>query len=334
MKQYCTIPIFIPESACPFRCVYCNQYHIANLSQPISPQESREIIEKYLQTIHSHQIKTIAFFGGSFTGLAIDNQNQYLDIALEYKKAKKIDRIQLSTRPDYISKAILDNLKQHQVDIIELGAQSLDEQVLKNVHRGHTVQDVVQAAKLINEYQFELGLQMMIGLPSDTLQKSIQTAKQIVELKAKNTRIYPTLVIKDTALEQMYKENKYTPLSITEAVDWSAYIYKIFVENNIKVLRLGLHPSEGLMSGKNLIAGPFHVSFKELVYSEIWKRKIIKSIDKNLSKTICISVHSSQINFAIGYGKSNKKFLASYFNDIKFLIDNNLKEEEFKITYI
>lgn len=334
MKQYCTIPIFIPEKACPFRCVYCNQYHIANLSQPISPHESRELIEKYLQTIHSHQFKTIAFFGGSFTGLSIEEQNQYLDIALEYKKAKKINRIQLSTRPDYISSTILENLKKHEVDIIELGAQSLNEQVLKNVHRGHTVQNVVEAAQLINNYQFELGLQMMIGLPEDSLQKSIQTAKQIVELKAKYTRIYPTLVIKDTVLEQLYKQGKYNPLSIEEAIEWCTHIYEIFVKNNVKILRLGLHPSEGLISGKNLIAGPFHISFKELVISEIWKRKIMQSVKKDLSKTICISVAPQQINFAIGYGKKNKIFLASYFKEVKFIIDKELSEEEFKITYI
>ena len=151
MKKHAIIPIFIPHLGCENDCVFCNQKIITAKSDPVSPNDAEQTILEYLSTLRVYDdIKKcdnpptveIAFYGGSFTGLDIETQNKYLDLALKYKRLGKIDKIHMSTRPDYINSAILDNLKAHQVDIIELGVQSFDEAVLKASKRGHEISDI------------------------------------------------------------------------------------------------------------------------------------------------------------------------------------------------
>lgn len=279
-------------------------------------------ISEYLQTIpHQHPdvIVKVAFFGGNFTGLPISDQESYLQIVQPFIEKNRVHSIQLSTRPDYISEPILKMLKTYHVSLIELGAQSLDLDVLLQTRRGHTVHDVERSAHMILQYGFELGLQMMIGLPGDTKEKSIATAHKIAALGAQYTRIYPTLVIRDTDLEKGYKNGLYHPLTLDQAVEWCAQILPIFEQNHILILRLGLHPSDGLMHNETLIAGPFHVSFKELVLTAIWKEKLIQLSQNNKSDTFEIEVPKSEINYAIGYNSSNKKFLQKRFQKVIFI---------------
>lgn len=322
MKTNYTIPIFIPESACPFRCTYCNQYNITNKATSPSQTEVVSVIESYLKTIPKNRSQIsvkVAFFGGSFTGLPLKEQEAYLHTVQPYIEQKVVNAIQLSTRPDYINEEILNLLKKYHVALIELGAQSLDPDVLIKSHRGHTVADVAKSAQLILQHGFELGLQMMIGLPGDTLEKSLFTAQKFVEFGATYTRIYPTLVIKDTDLEQLYHAGNYTPLSIEEAVEWCTPIYKIFTDNNITILRMGLHPSEGFINKEVLVAGPFHVSFKELVLTAQWKEKLLQLSQNNNSDTFEVEVPKADINYAIGYNASNKIFLEQRFKKVIFI---------------
>lgn len=325
MKTHYVIPIFIPEKACPFRCVYCNQYHIANTVEIPSADKIHQIIEMYLESMPTSAWKRIAFFGGSFTGMSIEEQNDYLSIGKQYINKGKINELQISTHPTYITQPILDNLKNFGVRIIELGSQSLDNEVLKQAGRGHTVEDVERASHLILKNGFQLGLQMMIGLPGDTYEKTMKTAQKIVDLGANYTRIYPTLVIKDTHLEKLYQQKKYTPLHIDEAVCWSKDIMKLFDNNTITVLRIGLHPSEGLINKEVLIAGPFHVSFRELVDTARWK-EIFKQIKQVNNATLSISVNSKQYNAAIGYKKGNKNDLLKVFKKVEFLKDDSISD--------
>jgi histone acetyltransferase (RNA polymerase elongator complex component) len=321
LKTHYTIPIFIPESACPFRCSYCNQYNITDKTASPSTDEVVSIIHQYLSTIpfdHPDTEVKLAFFGGSFTGLSIEKQKCYLEVVQPFINSGHIKSIQLSTRPDYINDEILRMLKLYHVSIIELGTQSLDPMVLSLSKRGHTVADVEQSALLIRQHGFELGLQMMIGLPGDTLEKSIDTARKIVDLKADFTRIYPTLVIKNTDLEQEYLCGKYTPLTIEQAVNWCAQIVPLFEINHIKILRIGLHPSEGLINRDILVAGPFHVSFKELVFTKLWRQKL-EIVSENVTEnTFEVEVPHSEINYAIGYQSSNKKWLEQKFKKVVF----------------
>ena len=321
MKKHSNIPIFIPELACPHQCVFCDQEKISGTYSIPQPADVKDIVERYLETIPENRTIDIAFFGGSFTGLSVDLQEQYLKEVFKFIKNRKVSGIRLSTRPDYINEPILEMLKKYSVTTIELGAQSTSQEVLNESERGHTVENIRDASNLICKYGCELGLQMMIGLPGDSYERSIQTAKDIVSLGACNTRIYPAIVVKHTAMEKLYQSGKYSPLTLEQAVEWTKDIVHIFEENNVSILRMGLHPSDELVTGKSLIAGPFHASFKEMVMTQIWKELIdmeLQSINSNFSNNIKITVSDRQIHNAIGYRQTNREQLVSRGYTVRF----------------
>ena len=264
------IPIFIPHVGCKNDCAFCNQKSITGKVVAPSFEETEKIIEENLATMEGNHNK-IAFFGGSFTGIGEDLMEEYLRIAHKYVKKGFASGIRLSTRPDYIDEKILDTLEKYSVTNIELGAQSLDDEVLCAVGRGHSAKDVEKAAKMITERNIKLGLQMMIGVPLDTYEKSLKTAKRFVELGADETRIYPTVIIKDTRLEKMYNDKEYIPMSFDEAIDIAADCYSVFFENNVKVLRIGLQNSEGLK--ESVVGGFYHDALGEIVYSRVIRRR-------------------------------------------------------------
>jgi histone acetyltransferase (RNA polymerase elongator complex component) len=324
-KRHYNIPVFIPELACPFQCIYCNQQKISGRLKAPSDEEIMKIIEDHLSTIHSDESEVeLAFFGGNFTGISVSDQRHLLGLVQPFLRSGKINGIRLSTRPDYIDDDVLKILKDFGVKTIEIGAQSLDDNVLRLSKRGHTSKDTEKAAELILNKGFSLGLQMMIGLPGDSLESATFTARRIIELDAGNTRIYPTLVIKDTVLERMFRDGRFKPLSLKEAVRWSKELLLIFEKADVKVIKLGLHPSDGLLSGEELIAGPFHQSFRELVLTEIWN-DILKPLmgHKNPGK-IEIHVPTGQYNYAVGYGGRNRKMLLERFSKVKFVRDEGL----------
>ena len=300
-----------------------------------TPDEILLTIDKYLTTIEPNLCHVeIGFFGGSFTGLSLEKQEELLHLVYPYIENNKVKSIRISTRPDYINEENLVLLHKYHVRTIELGAQSMDEEVLSYSGRGHTAADVIKAAKLIKDFGFELGLQMMVGLPLDTPQKAIATAQQIIDAGADNTRIYPTLVIKNTPLEDLFNDKKYTPLSLEAAISQVKDLVNMFDAANVTILRIGLHPSEGLLNGADLIAGPFHASFKELVMTEIWKEKLSSLFNTdNSDKNICIHTSAKAFNFAVGYFGSNRKLLLKYYKTATFKVDKLLKGDTFYVDY-
>ena len=213
-----TIPIFIPHKGCKNSCVFCNQHKISGALKDVTPKEIDEIIKEYLGYFEgSSKNIEIAFFGGSFTGLDYTMQKEYLEVANKYVKLGKVSGIRLSTRPDYISSKILKLLKINNVKTIELGVQSLDDEVLFASKRGHSKLDVIRASRLIQGYGFNLGHQIMIGLPNSTLEKEITTIEKVIKINPKELRIYPVYVISPSELYDMYIENKYEPLSQEDA---------------------------------------------------------------------------------------------------------------------
>lgn len=330
-KKHFNIPIFIPELACPFQCIYCNQQKISGFNHLPDKIEVITTIQKYLSTISEKDTEVqLAYFGGNFTGIPLDEQEKYLQWIQPYIESGRISGIRLSTRPDYINENVLDLLARYKVQSIELGAQSMDDEVLRKSKRGHTASDTEKASHLVKSYGFSLGLQMMIGLPGDSLESAIKTAHEIVRLGAADTRIYPTLVIKDTVMEQMYHDGRFIPLSLDEAVKWSAELFTIFDTAQINVLKLGLHPSEGLLSGADLVAGPFHRSFRELVLTEVWREKF-ESIIGNTNESIVIHVPEGQLNAAVGYEAKNRKWLEERFKEVSFKSSGKLKNRDFEI---
>ncbi len=334
MLKHYNIPIFIPEMACPHQCVFCDQKKISGQQHIPDIQAVKDKIESYLETIPAKRSRVeIAFFGGSFTGIPIDIQKAYLETAAKYVNGSRVEGIRLSTRPDYINEDILNLLKKYKVKTIELGAQTLDEEVLAKSGRGHNIEDVENASKMIIEAGFELGLQMMIGLPGDTREKALHTAKRIIELGAKNTRIYPCLVIKGTQLEGLMEMGKYTPMRLTEAILWVKDLYLLFEEANVNVIRIGLHPSEELDPNHSLVGGPYHPSFKELVMTEIWKEHLFERIEFKPDKAIIIYVPHDQLNFAIGHKSENSQLLSNHFLSVKIKTDVKLIKRAFYVDY-
>ena len=272
MKHY-NIPIFLPELACPYRCVYCNQFSITGNNDIVKPEDVKNIIDSHLTSFkEENRFVEVAFFGGNFTGLPVKMQNDYLEVVQPYLDKNLVHGIRCSTRPDYISLQRVKEIKHLGMRNIELGAQSTNDEVLNHCKRGHTYNDIVEASQIILSEDITLGLQMMIGLPYDSEEKDFQTARDIVSLGAKETRIYPCIVVNDTELETMYRNGEYKALSINEAVSRSAKLYSYFIENQVKVLRIGLHQSDELDAG-GYVAGPYHKNFAEMVFSHIWKEK-------------------------------------------------------------
>ena len=324
--RHFTIPVFIPEEACPNRCVFCNQYRIAGAACAPSVEEVVAKVNEHLLTIPTGSEVEIGFFGGNFTGIPPREQEDYLASVQHFVAADRVQGIRLSTRPDYINAEILKMLKRYHVKTIELGAQSLDDSVLKLAGRGHTVAQVQEAAEMINKAGFKLGLQMMVGLPGDTAELSLSTAREIIRLGTENTRIYPTLVIKNTDLENLFTEGKYRPLTIEEAVERVADIVPLFVDAGVKILRIGLHPSEGLLDHTSLVAGPFHVAFGEMVFSEIWRRILTSMVFDNVKRNILtLTVAPVMRNAAIGHKAINKALLLDSFRKVVFNESNDLK---------
>ena len=327
MRTY-NIPIFVPHRGCPYDCVFCNQRRITGSIKDVTPADVREIITKALKTLpKENRYVEAAFFGGSFTGIPIEEQTALLLAAEEFKPY--INGIRLSTRPDYISKEILDNLQKHGVTTIELGVQSMDNDVLKQSNRGHTREQVIDAVRLIKKYPFTIGLQMMTGLPGDTPQKSLQTAKEIIELAPQIVRIYPTLTIRDTYLEKMYKNGSYTPQSLYEAVELSKQLLLKFEENDINVNRIGLQATEDICEEGSVTAGPVHSAFRELVESSIYFDIIEEQVKSKPNSDCVIFVNDKEISKAVGNKRENIiKIKEKYNINLKIKGNNKLRKRE------
>ena len=326
-KKHINIPIFIPHVGCPHDCIFCNQRRISGQNKPSSLSQIHEIINRHLESAKPEDSCEIAFFGGSFTGIPAIEQEEYLKLAESYVKRGFVSGIRLSTRPDYINDKILEFLKKYSVKVIELGIQSLDMDVLKNSSRFYTPEEAIKACNLVKQYGFSLGVQTMIGLPGDTFEKSQETAKKIISIKPDMVRIYPTLVIRDTGLEEIYAKGEYQPLSVDEAVLWCSKITPMYDAAGITILRIGLHDAGGLQQKSDAVAGPVHPAFGELVYSKIWLDKVIKELSSYGSiegKNLIIHVPPSEVSKASGQHRSNIAFLKKHFNlsSVKISPDN------------
>ena len=335
-KRHINIPVFIPHLGCPNNCTFCNQRTISGVHEFV-PESVIPIIEEALSTISSDDTAEIAFFGGSFTGIERSLMEQLLDIASSYIKSGAVSSIRCSTRPDYINDEVLEILKRYGVSTIELGLQSISERVLLTCKRGHTFEDERAACKKIKDYGFKLCGQMMIGLPSSTLEDEIKTAEFIVSAGAEEARIYPTIVFRDTELCNSVLNNEYEPLTLEDAINRASRIFKIFVNAGVKVLRIGLCDSENLHSDETYFAGPNHVAIGELVKSQIYLEKIIektKDVTVTAADVLKIYVAKNCLSKAIGQKKNNKFLLTQTLKTENIVFYETDKLSEYEVSVV
>ena len=346
MKKQYIIPIFVPHLGCPNDCIFCNQKSISGQKTNMTKEKAKKIIDDYLKSMTDENAQIeIAFFGGSFTAIETERQEELLQTAYEYIKLGKVESIRVSTRPDCIDKEILKRLKKYKVKTIELGVQSANDYILKRANRGHTFEDVKKASKLIRWYGFKLGHQMMVGLPESTRIDEINTAKALVKLKPKMVRIYPVLVVKNTKLEEEYEQGIYEPLSVVQAVEICKEIVRIFADKKIDIIRIGLQSTDEISDPQNekseVVAGPYHPAFRQLVESGMWYDAIVGKIKKlNVKvKKVQVTVNPIDANNVIGHKKENvQKLKDTYDVDLILKQDKNIKQGKSKIditeTYV
>lgn len=307
------IPVFVPHLGCPNDCVFCNQRRISGAQEPAGVETVKNAIESAAALPRVGAKRQLAFYGGSFTAIPVCQQEALLGAAKEYLDRGEIDAIRLSTRPDAIDGAVLARLKKYGVETIELGAQSMCEEVLLLSGRGHTAKDVADASKQIKAAGFRLILQMMTGLPGDSVERTVDTAKKIIALQPDGVRIYPTVIVRDTALFDLWQVGEYKEHTVADAVEYCAAIVPLFNAADIPVIRLGLNPTDEL-SGGAAAGGAYHPALGELVKSRLMLDKMRAAlVGVQAGSRVTLGVNKSRISQAVGQHRGNVSRLCAEF---------------------
>ena len=307
--KHINVALFVPDEGCPHRCSFCNQKTISGKTKKLTVEDIDEAVK--IASADGDGKGEIAFFGGSFTAIEKSYMVSLLERAKLYIDEGLFEGIRISTRPDCINEEILILLKKYGVTSIELGCQSMNDEVLLLNGRGHTSDDVVKASELIKEYGFEFGVQMMTGLYGDSDETAIKTAEKLIALSPDTARIYPTVVLEGTRLSELYKAGEYKPQTVEEASELCARLIPMFEEKGIKIIRLGLHSGGNVEEG--FVAGAYHPAFKEICESKIYFQNILKEIRReNIPKgDITLTVNKKCVSALVGQKRSNIEKLRS-----------------------
>ena len=348
------ISIFVPHIGCPHRCSFCNQNTISGAQHAPTADEVREICAKALTEVKTPSETEIAFFGGSFTAIPRKYMTELLEAASEFVGDGKFRGIRCSTRPDCIDSEILELLKKYGVTSIELGAQSMSDKVLAANDRGHTAQDVTDSSRLIREYGFELGLQMMIGLYQSTGDDEWMTFEEIMRIHPDTVRIYPVVILKGTKLAQLYESGQYqlfggaagmrSCFDFDDVVETAAHFMREFEENGIRVIKCGLHASEFVE--QDMVGGFYHPAFRELCESSIYRTLIEEELRPDSSHvdiaetlaemesakgSVTIAVAPNCISKAVGHKKSNVAYFKEMGIELNIVGDASLPKYKVKL---
>jgi len=332
------IPVFIPHAGCPHQCAFCNQTTITGTEPSIpTPRDIDQLIHRFLEYGRAHRSTVqLAFYGGNFLGLPKALIICLLEHAARSVASGKIGGIRFSTRPDTIALEQLSIIDDYPVQTVELGVQSMDDRVLSLSRRGHSAKDTVNAVALLKNRDYEIGLQMMVGLPGEDEDSCLSSGQIIAGLSPDFLRIYPTVVLKGSLLERWYREGAYEPLPLEEAIRRTTKLYKIFEDKNIPVIRIGLQSSNGLEKKDSILAGPYHPSFGELVYSEVFYERastLIQAFKPTLD-TICLKVHPKSVSKLKGQKNNNINKLKEVYQlrSIQVISDSSLSINEIDIS--
>lgn len=263
------LPIFVPHRGCPYQCVFCDQRTISGCRRPVTAADVTRLLTEALPL--AGQGAEAAFYGGSFTAIPAEQQQELLDAVGPFLQTGAVASVRVSTRPDAITPEVLERLRRGGVRTVELGCQSMDDTVLKASGRGHGREVVALAVALLRQYGFAVVLQMMTGLPEQIDESALETARALAALRPDGVRLYPTVVVRGTALAERYADGSYRPQSLEKATALGAKILELFLRSDIPVLRIGLQPSEEL--AQSVVAGPYHPALGELVKSRVYRNR-------------------------------------------------------------
>jgi histone acetyltransferase (RNA polymerase elongator complex component) len=308
------IPFFLRNRGCPHRCVFCNERMIADNAEKVTEARMRETVKSYITgSSRKYDRVEIAFYGGSFTGMAHGEQMELLQMAGALINEGVVHTIHLSTRPDDMDGQWLDTLGKMGVRAIEIGAQSMDDEVLRNSGRGHTAEDVRRAAGLLKDRGFETGIHLMAGLPGDSREIFEASVADVIRLGPNTVRIHPVLVFRDTELADRYERGNYRPLTLEEAVSWCKVALVRFTMAKIPVIRLGLHATGEMKKKGNVLAGPWHPAFRSLVEASLFRDMALELIARagnNVEERVFHIAPTDRSSFS-GLGRENLVFLES-----------------------
>lgn len=319
------ISIFVPHAGCPHRCSFCDQRSISGAAFQPDGEYVRRICTDALEQISSPEDTEIAFFGGSFTAISHDYMTELLEAASCYVGKGMFKGIRISTRPDYISSDVLSLLNRYGVTAIELGAQSLDNRVLELNERGHTAEDVVKASGLIKSYGFELGLQMMVGLYGSTAESEYKTAETICSISPDTVRIYPVVILRGTKLGDLFLSGEYKPYGFDDSVDITADLIRLFEQEGIRVIKVGLHASE--LVERDMLGGFYHPAYRELCEGRAFRKKFEQLFDEYKTDELKVSVRPKDMSKALGHKKENIEYFSSRSKKLVVTADASQKEK-------
>lgn len=328
--KHANVSIFIPHAGCPQQCSFCNQRSITGQTQLMTPQQVKDTLERAAEHLkEKSHFAEIAFFGGSFTAIERSYMLSLLEAAAPFVRDKMFTGIRISTRPDAIDDEVLMILRQYGVTVIELGAQSMDDRVLRQNRRGHTAEQVRNASKQIKKAGFSLGLQMMTGLWGDSVSGALQTAQEIAQLDPDCVRIYPAIIMRDTELAERYLSGEYIPMTLEQSVELCGTLLEFFEERSIPVIRLGLHSTPELL--RDRLAGPWHPAFRELCESRLFLRRLQNAFTSQriLSGSFEIYVAPSWVSRAVGQKKCNVAELSALGYNIQIKSDPSVEPADF-----
>ena len=319
------IPVFIPHSGCPHQCAFCNQTIITNQKSRVPDKTAiQHIVTQYLQYKGKREQVELAFFGGNFLGLPRENIIQLLDLVQPYIHTEKIDGIRFSTRPDTITQQTLDLIRPYTISAIELGVQSMNDEVLSKSKRGHTGMDTIKAIHLLKGYPFKIGVQVMVGLPGDYEDSLFESTKKVAQLAPDFARIYPLVVLKGSLMEQWYSQGRYHPLSLEESIQLVKRMYRIFKAAKVDIIRMGLQASDMMEDESMVLAGPWHPAFGHLVFSELFYDRVCNKIDQSpdllKSESLALIVHPKSESRLRGDKNTNLKRLGERYPCLKVSI--------------
>lgn len=307
-------PVFLPHAGCPYQCVYCNQHAVTGIP-PVAesaddlPQRVRESLENLFQNEKTFGLPgEIAFYGGTFTALDDGIVRRILDAALQWVRRGRAAGIRFSTRPDDLSREMCSLLMEYPVRTVELGAQSFSDRVLEKVRRGYSAASVEAAAATVKENGWNLGIQLMAGLPGDTAGMFLESVVKATRLRPSFVRLYPTVVLEGTLLAEWFRRGEYRPLGLDEAIEWCVPALDVLRRTGIPVARMGLHPEPGLVNGGTVLGGPFHPAFGHMVKSAWWRRRVDESLEgstENEGRTLTIHVAGPAVSEVVGHCRGN-----------------------------